>query len=190
MKTLETVSCWMLTESHRGRQTAARPGSLRQGLARVGLQDTVFLDHSTGWAVGDGGGTYVTTDGGQTWNTRHSGTDEFIIGVDFVDERTGWAVGSGELPAEFGKRLVRMKQASGLTWFEFSEALGVELKQVLRWREGNGAMRRCLPFPRATRGVDTWRSRHPHGRGLPGTHQKGATKCHASAYNSEELSTR
>ena len=100
------------------------------------LQDTVFLDQSTGWAVGDGGGTYVTTDGGQTWNTRHSGTDEFIIGVDFVDERTGWAVGSGELPADFGKRLVRMKQASGLTWFEFSEALGVELKQVLRWRKG------------------------------------------------------
>ena len=44
--------------------------------------------------------------------------------------------GTGELPDNFGRRLVRLKQASGLTWFEFSEALGVELKQVLRWRKG------------------------------------------------------
>ncbi len=44
--------------------------------------------------------------------------------------------GSGELPDDFGRRLVRLKQSSGLTWFEFSEAMGVELKQVLRWRKG------------------------------------------------------
>ncbi len=44
--------------------------------------------------------------------------------------------GSGELPEDFVKRLIRLKQASALTWEEFSEVLGVELKQVLRWRRG------------------------------------------------------
>ena len=44
--------------------------------------------------------------------------------------------GSGVLPDDFVNRLVRLKHASGLTWDEFSEALGVELKQVLRWRRG------------------------------------------------------
>ena len=44
--------------------------------------------------------------------------------------------GSGELPKDFVKRLIRLKRASGLTWNGFSEALGVELKQVLRWRRG------------------------------------------------------
>ena len=44
--------------------------------------------------------------------------------------------GSGVLPADFPQRLDRLKRASGLTWDEFAEALGVERKQVLRWRRG------------------------------------------------------
>ena len=55
--------------------------------------------------------------------------------------------GSGELPRDFVKRLNRLKKASGLTWNEFSEALGVELKQVLRWRRRNepcGGAYHCL----------------------------------------------
>ena len=41
--------------------------------------------------------------------------------------------GDGELPDDFGKRLVRLKEAAGVTWDELSDLLGVELKQVLRW---------------------------------------------------------
>ena len=43
---------------------------------------------------------------------------------------------SGELPDDFAKRLVRLKEASGLTWEEFADVLGVELKQLLRWTQG------------------------------------------------------
>ena len=43
---------------------------------------------------------------------------------------------SGELPDDFAKRLIRLKLASGLTWEEFADVLGVELKQVLRWTQG------------------------------------------------------
>ena len=39
-------------------------------------------------------------------------------------------------PEDFAERLERLKQASGLSWDAFAEALGVERKQVLRWRRG------------------------------------------------------
>ena len=44
--------------------------------------------------------------------------------------------GSGALPEDFARRLTRLKEASGLTWNGFAEALGVDLKQVLRWPHG------------------------------------------------------
>ncbi len=42
----------------------------------------------------------------------------------------------GRLPDDFPQRLIRLKEASGLTWEEFADVLGVELKQVLRWTQG------------------------------------------------------
>ena len=44
--------------------------------------------------------------------------------------------GSGRLPRDFAQRIDRLKEASGLTWDDFAEPLGVERKQVLRWRRG------------------------------------------------------
>ena len=54
---------------------------------------------------------------------------------------------SGDLPPDFPQRLVRLKEASGLTWEEFAWVLGVELKQVLRWQNGTepcGGAYHCL----------------------------------------------
>ena len=44
--------------------------------------------------------------------------------------------GAGALPRDFVTRLNRLKRASGLTWNDFADALGVDKKQVLRWRQG------------------------------------------------------
>ncbi len=44
--------------------------------------------------------------------------------------------GNGALPPDFSVRLDRLKGASGLTWDAFAEALGADVKQVLRWRRG------------------------------------------------------
>lgn len=44
--------------------------------------------------------------------------------------------GSGVLPDDFVRRLVLLKEASGLSWNGFADALGVDPKQVLRWRHG------------------------------------------------------
>ena len=42
---------------------------------------------------------------------------------------------SGVLPEDFLHRLLGLKKASGLTWAGFSDAIGVDRKQVRRWRK-------------------------------------------------------
>ena len=57
---------------------------------------------------------------------------------------------SGVLPEDFGQRLERLKEASGLSWRGFAKALGVDPKQLLRWRKGvepcGGAMHSIFRF--------------------------------------------
>ena len=43
---------------------------------------------------------------------------------------------TGLLPEDFAIRLELLKNAGGLTWNAFSDALGVDPKLVLRWRQG------------------------------------------------------
>lgn len=43
---------------------------------------------------------------------------------------------SGVLPDDFGRRIDRLKKASGLTWTGFALAVGADRRQVLRWRKG------------------------------------------------------
>ena len=44
--------------------------------------------------------------------------------------------GDGGLPRDFGKRLVRFKEAADVTWDELADLLGVEPKQLIRWANG------------------------------------------------------
>ena len=46
------------------------------------------------------------------------------------------AYGSGLLPEDFARRLHLLEERSGLTWNGVAEVLGVDVKQVLRWRDG------------------------------------------------------
>ena len=43
---------------------------------------------------------------------------------------------SAVFPPDFPDRLVRLKEASGLTWTALARAIGVDRKQVRRWRQG------------------------------------------------------
>ena len=43
---------------------------------------------------------------------------------------------SGVLPDDFGRRVEMLREASGLTWTGFAEAVGADRRQVLRWRKG------------------------------------------------------
>ena len=42
---------------------------------------------------------------------------------------------SGVLPDDFGQRLERLKEASGLSWRGLARALGADPKQLARWRK-------------------------------------------------------
>ena len=39
-------------------------------------------------------------------------------------------------PDDFGERLVRLKTATGLSWNRFAECIGIDPRQLQRWRDG------------------------------------------------------
>ncbi len=50
--------------------------------------------------------------------------------------------GEAQLPGNFPERLLGLKERAGLTWDAMAFALGVDSRQLLRWRRGttpNGA---------------------------------------------------
>jgi photosystem II stability/assembly factor-like uncharacterized protein len=51
-----------------------------------------FIDANSGWAVGDNGTILKTTDGGQNWISKTSGTTSDLNSVQFVNSQIGWAV--------------------------------------------------------------------------------------------------
>ena len=50
--------------------------------------------------------------------------------------RIEFAPGEAQLPGDFGERLTALKERGGLTWEQMAEALGVDNRQLLRWRRG------------------------------------------------------
>ncbi len=72
------------------------------------LRSIVFLDDSTGWAVGDSGKILKTADAGANWSTQPSGTIENLYSVRFLNSNLGWVVGDG-------KRLLKTTNG-GTSW--------------------------------------------------------------------------
>ena len=69
-----------------------------------------------------------------TTNTKDSSRLDGSFDQDPDDERR---VPYGSLlPPDFPQRLERIKEASGLTWSGLAGAIGVDYKQMYRWRKG------------------------------------------------------
>ena len=51
-------------------------------------------------------------------------------------ERTAAMLGVALMPADFPERLNALKQLSGLSWERMAEAIGVDARQMHRWRQG------------------------------------------------------
>ena len=69
-----------------------------------------------------------------TTNTKDSSRLDGSLESDPDDERR---VPYGSLlPPDFPKRLERLKEASGLSWSGLAGAIGVDYKQMYRWRKG------------------------------------------------------
>jgi photosystem II stability/assembly factor-like uncharacterized protein len=53
-----------------------------------------FANHNLGWAVGDAGRIFATTDCGRVWYPQKSNVDADLFDVMFIDPAEGWAAGS------------------------------------------------------------------------------------------------
>jgi photosystem II stability/assembly factor-like uncharacterized protein len=66
-----------------------RPGAP----ADKNLRAVYFVDSLTGWAGGDAGTLYRTTDGGRTWKPLPTGAAVNITRIHFVNWNIGWMIG-------------------------------------------------------------------------------------------------
>ncbi|MFM7072972.1 MAG: WD40/YVTN/BNR-like repeat-containing protein, partial [Planctomycetota bacterium] len=72
---------------------------LSDALADAELTDLFFLDPEHGWAVGDRGAIWSTSDGGRQWRRRESPSGCRWESVWFADSQHGWIVGGWHQPA-------------------------------------------------------------------------------------------
>jgi photosystem II stability/assembly factor-like uncharacterized protein len=57
------------------------------------LRAIYFLDSTAGWAAGDAGAVYRTTDGGRDWKPQSLGSGADINFIYFIDRNHGWMLG-------------------------------------------------------------------------------------------------
>jgi len=57
------------------------------------LRAVHFVDAMTGWAAGDSGAVYTTTDGGRDWKPQSLGSDADLNLIHFIDWSRGWMLG-------------------------------------------------------------------------------------------------
>ena len=81
------------------------------------LHDVAFVDPEQGWAVGDRGAIWHTTDGGKNWLRQKSGVDVALHGVCFANRQLGWAVGGSTQPYLHTSQAVVLRTTDGgQTW--------------------------------------------------------------------------
>lgn len=99
---------------------AADPPELRIDADRrddAVLRDIYFADPDRGWAVGDLGTIWHTTDGGQSWRTQNSGTTCNLRSVSFSTLDRGLAVGQWyESDTGIGRGVILRTDDGGRTW--------------------------------------------------------------------------
>ncbi|QDU87266.1 Ycf48-like protein precursor [Pirellulimonas nuda] len=81
------------------------------------LRQILFVDRQHGWAVGDRGAIYRTSDGGVRWQRQASGVTAPLYGIAIYGGRRGWAVGGETTPYTHStKAVVLATEDGGWTW--------------------------------------------------------------------------
>lgn len=94
------------------------------------LRDVQFVGSQTGWAVGDHGVIWKTTDGGSTWDLQASGVKCALRSVCFLTDKIGWVAGGESLPyVHQGRGVVLATTDGGANWTPVG---GLELPELQR----------------------------------------------------------
>jgi len=83
------------------------------------LRAIYFVDSMTGWAAGDAGVVYRTTDGGKSWKPLLSGAAANINFIYFIDWNHGWMLGEsgGKMSDETeGENILLVTTDGGRSW--------------------------------------------------------------------------
>ena len=87
------------------------------------LNDIFFADAITGYAVGNYGTIFKTTDGGNNWNLVNSGTTVDLFGVFFTSPDTGYVCGNSNY-------LIRKTTDGGVTWITQNSTICYALASI------------------------------------------------------------
>ena len=97
------------------------------------LHSVCFVDHQTGWAVGDRGLIVATQDGGATWRRQMCPTTARLNSVTFLDKQRGWiAAASVEPYSKAGRGTIVKTEDGGVSWQPLKRASLPWLNDVAR----------------------------------------------------------
>jgi photosystem II stability/assembly factor-like uncharacterized protein len=80
------------------------------------LRSIYFVDAMTGWAAGDAGTVYRTTDGGRSWKPLLSGAPANINFIHFMDWNHGWMLGETNSQGDGSETILFMTTNGGKVW--------------------------------------------------------------------------
>ncbi|MEO6727105.1 MAG: YCF48-related protein [Blastocatellia bacterium] len=115
-----------------------------------------FVDAMTGWAAGDAGAVYRTTDGGRTWKPLLSGVSANINFIHFLDWNHGWMIAESNRKDETdGETMLLTTINGGRTWMiqKIPNLLSVYFTDL----QNGWAVGRNATLLRTTNGGNDWK---------------------------------
>ena len=119
------------------------------------LRAVHFVDSMTGWAAGDAGAVYRTTDGGRTWKPLLSGVSANINFVFFLNWNHGWMIGDSTSKDDDGETVLLSTINGGRTWMiqKIPNLLSVHFSDL----QNGWAVGRNATLLRTTNGGNDWK---------------------------------
>ena len=103
------------------------------------LSDVFFTDEANGWAVGDRGVVWHTTNGGTSWVQQKSNAACRLNSVSFVDRNRGWIVGGESRSYAHATRGVVLRtNDGGASWAPVPEQMLPALTRIKFFDENVG----------------------------------------------------
>ena len=112
--------------------------TIRGGMVNARLMRTVFSRGGRGWAIGEGGAMFVTTDAGSSWSRLQAPTRYLLLGGAFINADNGWLVGAGStiLQTTDGGETWHHARLAGLASVRFNATSFVDNR--VGWAVGSG----------------------------------------------------